>query len=133
MQIDYTVSYYDIEGHPGVEYKHPVITLKFKEIGVKWTLSDIGYDSDLQSFRNIRECLLTNDYSKGFGGGGNSSWNCYVRKEVFVIEFDISGLGGDSTLRVKIPNKDMVGSINTIIEVLECAAKNERYIPSVLC
>lgn len=129
------VTYINVDDHQGKEYIFPMIIfeIKYHSMEIEWIISDIGHTSDLEEWKNIRECILTDKDSKSFGGGGNSYWECCNKGELFEIRYDISGAGGDSDITLSIPNKFMLECVEKIIEILELAKRNVRYLPSELC
>lgn len=105
------------------------VTINYKGCNIKWDIYDI-HGNDLETWMNIRKSMLdTTGNPVNFGGGGNSSWYCWCKEGLFELHYIISGMGGDSNLTISIPCEEMIDCVNAIIDVLECASKNIKYIP----
>lgn len=91
---------------------------------IKWVISDIGCypSSDWDELLN---------YMKGssstcpiIGGGGNSSWGISVKESSVLMEFDISGNGGDSTIELSFSFQEMIPIVKKIINNIKKMEKN---------
>lgn len=128
MMTKCEVSY--CEDYDGVaDLKNPLITFDINYNGceINWFISDID-DNDIDIWKNIKDAIIYKKESRSFGGGGNSSWYCQCKNEMFVLSYDISGMGGDSVITIKIPCEEMSECVDKIIEILESASKNVKYI-----
>lgn len=113
----------------GHDLSHPFITVDIIYGGIKinWFIGSISA-RDISIWKDIKESLYNTDVSSGvFGGGGNSSWYCECSRDKFHFSYDISGMGGDSHFSVDIPRELMQGCAEKIINIIECAARGERY------
>src|SRR5581483_4189586 len=115
--IDYEVSYTENN-----TFTDPLIFLYMKcgSMKMTWILSDVN-GKDVNAWKNIRHCMENGIESEYFGGGGNSSWHCGCTGNTFIIEYDISGWGDDSSCALEFPCSEMAPYVDKIIDILEHA------------
>ncbi len=113
IHVDYCD--YDAE-----EYVIYTITLKGDDYEL--TISDPSSISD-----NDIDSLINNQQGCVYGGG-NSSWKLYMKDDYYVVEFSISGVGGDATFKHTIFDTDMINELLTLIkEINHLSSNNIKY------
>lgn len=93
---------------------------------IKWVLSDCAcYPSTdwINFLGNIKGCSTTCK-NVGVGGGGNSNWNLSIENlsienSMIVLDFNISGCGGDSNVELYFSFEEMIPIIEKIIDYLK--------------
>lgn len=94
------------------------VTINMTHINVpkiKWVISDCECNPS-----SVWVALL--NYMKGsssecpyIGGGGNSYWSIYTKESSVIMNFDISGNGGDSTIELSFSFQEMIPIVEEII------------------
>ncbi len=114
------VDYMDYYNHDEGEYVTYIITLKIDDFELE--ISDPGSISDDKIdnlIHNKKGCV---------GGGGNSSWEMYMKDDSYMVEFSISGSGGDAKFKYKISNIDIVNELLLLIkEINYLSCHNIKY------
>jgi hypothetical protein len=89
-------------------------------ISVVWNVGPFkivwgGFDDEFQNFFDFLSKIKQNQKCQ-LGGGGNSYWTlCHeMDSDETSLEFDISGSGGDSSLSLSIPNKNIIDAFEKI-------------------
>ncbi len=107
------VNYHDY----GEEYELYMITLKGDDYEL--IISDPKSISD-----DLIDNLVHNQHGCVYGGGGNSSWELRMKDDYYMVEFSISGAGGDATFKHTIYDTDMVNEVLTLIKEINCLSSN---------
>lgn len=110
---------YSDEEHPS--YFLSLKTDKFYfSIGEPYCYSDKEIDS-----------LLERKKGSGIGGGGNSSWSLCIVDRSFCLEYNISGLGLDSTFCWTVEDdKPILEMLNLIKKINKLHEEKKRYVSS---
>lgn len=73
--------------------------------------------------------ITTDRKSPGVGGGGNSCWYANVNSSNFILYFNVSDCGGDSTIIYEFPIDKMISVVEQIIEkIKQMLVKNDYNI-----
>lgn len=129
MEVHYDDKYY---GEKEDFYLPVYVKLNLSHNGTKMELvmSDLGgYHTD--DIKDLVHSMKSCKKSAGIGGGGNSSWCLYSESNYIHLEFDISGMGDDASLRVKLLSEPFIPQFEELLKVYQCADQHVKYTPAV--
>lgn len=114
--MEYTVTFHKYEDDDEKYNGYVDININLNHSKLNWTLSDCGCypSSSWEALLNYMK--NPTGKSPSVGGGGNSSWHADVHDSSFRIYFDISGMGGDSTMVHEFDIDMMIPVVEDIIK-----------------
>lgn len=100
----------------------PYVPVRYVAPGYTWTISD----TMIRGIENIKD-------RRSIGGGGNSSWYLAPNENNndWTLEVDISGSGGDVTIRTQVENEYIEHIAAAVIEARQIAEDIQAFMDSI--
>jgi len=84
-------------------------------------------EPNLFDIETLSSMIKKSTSRKGLSGGGNSSWSLDKINDEYYIEYDISGAGEDSSIKVKLPRNEMHTYLNNLFKLRACDDINDLH------
>jgi hypothetical protein len=109
---------FDIIDENDNEKYNGYVTINMTHVNVpkiKWVISDCGCYPSSDWIALLNYMKGSSSKCPNIGGGGNSGWGISIKESSVIMEFEISGNGGDSTIELSFSFQEMIPIVEEII------------------
>jgi hypothetical protein len=115
INIDPIISYSLMDLHLDLNDEFWYVVLTFHNSLIEHIIFGEPQLFDIEALRSMVE---NSTCKRGLWGGGNSSWSLDKIDDEFFIEYEISGCGEGSSIKVKLPKNEMYNHLYNILKLL---------------